>query len=76
VDPNGAAPDRRAARRRCLAWAEALAGRGEAERASEQAEWALHPAQKYAFAAIEARALALVSATPAASLATLDRPDD
>jgi class 3 adenylate cyclase len=43
-----------------LAWAEALAGRGEAERASEQAARALEPAQKHAFAAIEARAAALV----------------
>jgi len=43
-----------------LAWAEALAGRGEAERASEQAARALVPAQKHAFAAIEARAAALV----------------
>jgi hypothetical protein len=43
-----------------LAWAEALAGRGEGERASEQAERALEPAQKHAFAAIEARAAALV----------------
>ena len=48
-----------------LAWAEALAGRGEAQRASEQAERALEPAQKYAFAAIEARAAALVSGRPA-----------
>ena len=50
-----------------LAWAEALAARGEARRASEEAERALEPAQKHAFAAIEERAAALVSPTPAAT---------
>jgi class 3 adenylate cyclase/tetratricopeptide (TPR) repeat protein len=50
-----------------LAWAEALAARGEARRASEEAERALVPARRHAFGAIEARAAALVSATPVAS---------
>jgi tetratricopeptide (TPR) repeat protein len=58
-----------------LAWAEALAGRGETQRASEQAERALEPARKHAFAAIEDRAAVLVSAAGGA-LVTLERTDD
>jgi hypothetical protein len=50
-----------------LAWAESLAARGEPQRAAEQAELALAPAQRHAFAAIEARAASLASATPAAT---------